>query len=719
MNPIHFCFCLHHHQPVGNFDPIFEEAYRQAYLPFLELLECFPSFRVSLHHTGPLLLWITKNKPEYLERLGNLVDSKQVELLGGAFYEAILPMIPERDRVGQIQLMSNWLERVFGVLPRGMWLAERVWEPGLPKTIREAGLEFLLLDDFHLLGAGIPKNQFNGYYTTESEGSLVNVFPIDAGLRQRIPYAETTEVLEFFKDLSRSGITLPLTVMGDDGEKFGVWPDSFWYCYREGWMYRFAELMTNNGNWLKMKTLSEVLDSTAPLGKVYIPSGSYPEMMEWSMPASTRLEYEEWRKALPAATDPYNDESRRYVRPGFWNGFLAKYTESNHLHKKMLRISRRYELLTEAQKKSRVGLLALDSLWQGQCNCGYWHGLFGGLYLTNIRHSLYNRLIQAESAINSLFHEGKSDWVSVTTEDFDADGSEEVFVQTGSQQLVIQPHAGGMLVEHDLTSLNFNLHDTLMRRFEPYHQELLAAQPSNNLRVKEPNLQNHLVEDLWRRGALIDHFFDARMEAEDFRLMTHQEAGDFVFSPYSCSWKEQKTKAVITLERLGAVHTDQGTHAVRLEKTLTIPAGKATVKVSYKVTNLSPHKLETRLGVESTVNLLTGSAHDRFHRISSGNSLKGAAFGNVVTEGDMSLGSVGQVPKVSQAVMVDEWQKLELIWKFQTPCTHWRFPIETVSNSESGLERIYQGTCVMFLFDLNLKAGEQREFEWDFTAVTE
>ena len=95
---IQFIFALHDHQPGGNFDHVFRDAYYKAYLPFLELIEAYPQFRVALHHTGPLLQWIAENERAYLERLGVLVARKQVELLGGAFYEPILPIIPEADR---------------------------------------------------------------------------------------------------------------------------------------------------------------------------------------------------------------------------------------------------------------------------------------------------------------------------------------------------------------------------------------------------------------------------------------------------------------------------------------------------------------------------------------------------------------------------------------------------------------------------------------------
>jgi len=31
-----------------------------------------------------------------------------------------------------------------------------------------------------------------------------------------------------------------------------------------------------------------------------------------------------------------------------------------------------------------------DHLWRAQCNCPYWHGVFGGLYLPHLRAAVYS-----------------------------------------------------------------------------------------------------------------------------------------------------------------------------------------------------------------------------------------------------------------------------------------------------------------------------------------
>ena len=109
---------IHAHQPVGNFDDVFERSYQQAYLPFVEVLQRHPAIRLGLHYSGPLLEWIERAHPEYFERLRGLVEKKQVEMLGGGFYEPILAVIPPQDCHEQITRLADYVERHFGAQAR-------------------------------------------------------------------------------------------------------------------------------------------------------------------------------------------------------------------------------------------------------------------------------------------------------------------------------------------------------------------------------------------------------------------------------------------------------------------------------------------------------------------------------------------------------------------------------------------------------------------------
>src|SRR3970282_2706114 len=118
-----------------------------------------------------------------------LAADGRIELLTGGFHEPILSMRPDDDKVGQIEALNEFLRTNFGVRPRGMWLAERVWEPHMPKALQRAGVEFVVLDDAHFALAGLEPEALGGYYPTEQPGATLAVFPISQRLRYLVPFA--------------------------------------------------------------------------------------------------------------------------------------------------------------------------------------------------------------------------------------------------------------------------------------------------------------------------------------------------------------------------------------------------------------------------------------------------------------------------------------------------------------------------------------------------
>ena len=147
MKSINLIFGTHNSQPVGNFDFIFEHAYQRAYKPFLSVVNKFPNFPIVLHYSGNLLEWMEEHHPEFLMLLKELVKRKQIEMIGGGFYEPILSLIPHSDKLGQIESLTTYIRVQFGKRPRGSWLAERVWEPSLASTLKNSGMEYIFLDD--------------------------------------------------------------------------------------------------------------------------------------------------------------------------------------------------------------------------------------------------------------------------------------------------------------------------------------------------------------------------------------------------------------------------------------------------------------------------------------------------------------------------------------------------------------------------------------------
>ena len=183
MNKFKLAFGIHNHQPVGNFQAVFEDAHQKAYLPFLELLDQFKSITLSLHQSGILWRWQERNHPEYFELVGRLVDQGRIELMTGGFYEPILISIPRRDALGQIGKLSDYVTDHFETVPTGLWLTERIWEPHLPDLLTAAGVKYLPIDDTHFIYAGFETDDLTGPFVTENQGEKLTLLPIQKKLR--------------------------------------------------------------------------------------------------------------------------------------------------------------------------------------------------------------------------------------------------------------------------------------------------------------------------------------------------------------------------------------------------------------------------------------------------------------------------------------------------------------------------------------------------------
>lgn len=708
MKKVYLAFGIHNHQPVGNFDFVFEDAYNKAYLPFLELLERHPKIRMAQHYTGILFHWIKQHKPEFLPKLKKIVQTGQIEMMTGGFYEPIMGVIPEQDKIGQIQMLTQFVEENTGYHPEGMWLAERIWEPHIPKPASKAGIKYVVLDDSHFKSAGLQEEQLLGYYITEEEGATVYLFPISETLRYSIPFQEPEATISFLKSIAAEQEQI-LVVFADDGEKFGVWPGTYEHCYTKAWLDEFFSALEQNLDWIQMVHFSEALEQVKPLGRIYLPTASYREMMEWAMPTQAINAYERFEDELKKYD--LHDKYKVFVRGGFWRNFMSKYPESNNMHKKMLNLSKRLTRLEPRFKSDENYQKARNHLWAGQCNCPYWHGVFGGLYLNHLRYATYHEFIQAERILDTLERspeELEKGWLHCEVFDYDSDGLDEVVLTNKSMNLYFAPEKGGCLFELDFKPLALNLLDTMTRRPESYHKKLLelknrpSTMSEHNEEIlsihdlvilKEEGLQNRLFYDWYRRTSLLDHFLAEDTTLEQFSKCEYTELGDFVETPYEYSFQNDEHSAVLSFWRNGRVQFADGSAPVRLQKEIHIDRIKAKLIIQYDIINLDNQTRAFWFGTELDFALLAGDAPDRYFTI-PGHALK-----------NNRLRSAGAVTNAGKILLTDEWLGVCVSLKLKTADVLWRFPIETVTQSESGFERVYQSSVVFPNWKILLPAG--------------
>src|SRR6266849_1735483 len=527
----HLALLIHAHQPCGNFEHVLEKAYGDCYLPFLEHLEKYPGIRLGLHYSGPLLTWIEQHRPEYFGRLKKLVQNGQVELVGGGFYEPILVSIPPEDQLEQITRLAAYLENQFGRRPSGAWLAERVWEPQLPTSLSAANVSYTLVDDMHFLAAGFEPEELFGAYIAEDRGKSAWLYPGQKALRYLVPFGKVEDVIAYLRDaasLHPGGVA----AMGDDMEKFGVWPGTHEHCYTDGWLSDFFTALEANSDWLAVSTPGSYLETNAPLGRADLPTASYTEMMEWALPTRVRQRYHEVLKEFSA-----RPEVLSFFRGGSWRGFYRKNPESNLLHKKMLRVSARIAAAPvrhDGSKATDELLQARDLLLRAQCNDAYWHGIFGGIYAPHLRTDPWRNLIRAEAIADRQIPGALVARVELL--DYDADGANELLFTAPEAQALLKPSDGGTIAALDFRPAAATLVNSILRRPEAYHTRLreAAGNPApgavasihEQTRVKEPGLERFLRYDRWPRHAFRVMIFDpARTHADYETLELREDAG--------------------------------------------------------------------------------------------------------------------------------------------------------------------------------------------------
>jgi len=701
LKKIHLVLLIHAHQPVGNFDAVLQRIYEQSYLPFLELLAKHPSVRIGLHYSGPLLEWLEERHPKFIAQLTQLVTRGQVEIIGGGYYEPILISIPQRDQMTQIRLMRDDLSKKFGAAPCGAWLAERVWEPNLPAVLAASGVEYTLLDDVHFQAAGIELEDMFGYYIAEDRGAKVKVIPGLKSLRYLVPFHDVLEIIDFLRGAAERHPG-GMAAMGDDCEKFGGWPGTYVHCYENGWLERFYSALEENREWLVTTPPGEYLAEHPPLGRAAPPAASYTEMMEWVLPLRARRQL-----ASLEAEFSGRAEVLRFLRGGIWRGFLCKYPEVNLLHKKMLRVSKKLHTAHGNAAAARKIADARKCLLRAQCNDAYWHGVFGGLYAPHLRTELWRELIRAECALESLSGR-RANKVRSERTDFDADGLEEIYLTAPNFSAVVKPDDGATVAALDFRPTAVTIINSLQRRPEAYHARLAevgdragggVASIHNQVRAKEAGLEKRLCYDRWARHSFRLLLFPNEKTRAEYNAIRLEESGSVAGGGYVVK-KFAGSRIVVEIDSPLEMPGVDPPRSIHIEKELNFNSngGDCGINCALRISlpeSSAGEAVKFQAGLEIIVNFLAPNESDRYFEA-----------GEDKNRERHPLNWEGETSEQSLRVM-DEWQNVSATLEAPTAKKFWICPIETVSESEEGFERVYQGSQILAVWPVELQAGAE------------
>ena len=674
MNPtVALLFGVHAHQPAGNFQSVVDEAHEKSYGPFLRTVYRYPEFRFAAHFSGWLLDDLLTRYPDDMRLLAEMVARGQAELFGGGDMEPVLAAIPARDRVGQIEALSDRLERAFGQRPRGAWLTERVWEATVVPSLAQSGIDYVTVDDYHFVCAGRDLSELGGHFSTEDDGRRLDLFPISEQLRYRIPFAPADEVVRYIESLATPGATQG-AIYFDDIEKFGIWPETHDWVFGRKWLEHFIEGVLASP--VIVPTLfSEFHARERTRGIVYLPTTSYIEMGEWTLPAPRADEFATLI-AQHKAEGRY-ERFKPFLRGGIWRNFLSRYPEANWMHKRSLELSARLDALPAAKRTDAMTAL----LHRAQANDAYWHGLFGGIYLPHLRRAVWNAMVELEAMLDSVAPRAETIRI-----DADLDGRDEVFVHDAAAQVVVCDDGSATAVELTSYPLRHNFGDTLTRRREHYYRHLTVD--------AQAHAQDGGIASAHDRVAFLHEIHPSDAEPDlhprrSFRDALRTDGGDWLDPHYA------------------SIAGDAAAFAAQL-------AG-ATIAKRYAVTG-------SGIAVRYTV-ALDAPAEMRVELNLAMPSCDG--FLGRIVRGGVVLGGFGEshgLEDVRSVALEDGVLGGAVKLECNRPCALEVAPLRTVSQSEAGFEKIMQAVTLRLVWRLpagSHDVGVQLAFVRDDATVNE
>ena len=653
-------FGIHMHQPVDNFKWVIEHAVEVCYAPFFEVMSRYPQFRFSVHCSGWLMEQIRKDHKKLYQTIQTLAKNGTIEFFSAGYYEPILSVIPSQDRVRQIKKLNKSIKNQFNQKANGLWLTERVWESSLIPDLKKADISFTVMDDYHFQCAGFDEELLDGYYMTEEGGHELGLFPISKKLRYALPFLSVKSAISAIKSFSRQKDSA--AIIFDDAEKFGMWPGTYEWVYEKDWLENFVQAVLADDQ-IETQHYKSYYDANKPRGIAYVPNVSYYEMGEWSLRADDAQKLENFKDEM--GLERYDAEGVKFLKGGIWKNFFVKYEESNRLHKRMIELSH----AKESVDNNKFTTL----LYKLQTNDALWHGVFGGLYLPNLRDNAYNFLIQAEK----IRYDGKQ---LITEDKNEMDGYSKFKAVTTNYLFRFDSAMGGQLVEFDTLKDGYNWQNTLTRRKELYHKRVLEPQEEKIEEPKEVDgidtihtaileindeMRDALIYDWYLKNSFIDHISDESFCSGNFRHCNFPEYGDFANQPFEGSFSQNQ----IDFRRDGGLYLDQQEYPSTLNKSYFIRENGFNFKINFDTT------LEKYLHYVLELN---------FHF---------ADYEAVEINGDV-LKQNDRIEKINRVTIVDKHTKKEIKITLDSSFDLYYYQLETLSQSEKGFDLTTQAVSM-------------------------
>lgn len=393
-----------------------EQLYQSSYKKLLTFLYAHPKFQCTFHFSGLFLEWLHKYHEEVIELLSELSNRKQIEFLGGGYYDPLFPLILPVDRVGQIELLTTNLRKLVGKRPRGIFLPNSVWDPSLVSCFKTCGIEYLVLDS-----RIINSDNQDSLCTPKIIEDMGKTLTVISMRQDMLPNSKISPE-QYYKKMCRSETDK------DSIFCISLSHDQVADLVTTQWFERFYDLVTSS-SLIDFSIPSRYLKANQLCDKVFIPPG-----------------------CIPLSSNPEFD------KPTTIRNFLYSIPETQALYARMMYVS----LLVNQYRgdKSRKKS-AREFLWQAQhSNAFLFHEGNGIRQYYTIKETAFRHLLQAEKMVRDTPTNGISE--SSISFDYDMDGLKEYLFHQAEYNAFISAK-GGILFELDILASNRNYCNTIQR----------------------------------------------------------------------------------------------------------------------------------------------------------------------------------------------------------------------------------------------------------------
>jgi len=141
---------LHIYQPPWQTKEMTKKIARQSYWRIVHILDKHPLAKITLNINGTLTEQLAAHgEAPLLRAFSALAKRGQIEFVGSAKYHAILPLIPRKEVIRQIELNNLTNKKYFGQWynPKGFFPPEMCWDNRLAPILKQLGFEWVILDE--------------------------------------------------------------------------------------------------------------------------------------------------------------------------------------------------------------------------------------------------------------------------------------------------------------------------------------------------------------------------------------------------------------------------------------------------------------------------------------------------------------------------------------------------------------------------------------------